>query len=564
MAKIQLAPRNFTPTVPVGAAPIDQAAAMAPGRAIEGVGQEIRRSAEMLSKIAGDVQNQVNKGILASEETTRMETAAAIDKYMQDNPADPESWTKFREDTIESYKQERQTRMEKNSWGRDVTSADSIANDEFWTRAEISFNAKTNQGMVRYSNARLKANADAHLRANNRKGFIKAINEMDLTEEQRLKMLSEGLEEGMYNIASNQMDALEEETLANQITGYEAFIDNITAKEDGRFVEYEESDENGDPIGGMSLGGRTRLQSIANARLRQAEKQVASNGRMLLRELTAGRATLFDVEEAVAAGEISQEVVDMLQPDLDAAEQYAKDVAAQELLEEGVANTRRADTDRNAAIKGTIGEEEIQAKVMAGQYTQEQGDTIIAQMNARTQLQRTDEKSDYSKIYHKIYNDYTAKMINDRSAKILGSKNGIMPNWARQPSDDDYRKILENIKEADITKENRIELVQAFLALRSSDLEDLEEEGTGWFGDRKFTEQEKGARMDFIDTVALNLGALGPVAAGELMLATDLEIRQWFMGKPKASAGEITEYMNGLKQRVEGLAADSLFEDFGL
>ncbi len=549
MSTVQLAPRNFTPTVPIGAAPIDQAAAMAPGRAIEGAGQELRRSAEMLARIAGDVQNHVNKGILASEQTHRMETAAAIDQYIQSNPGNPESWSKFSEDTLAAYNQGRQDRMRTNKWGSSVSDADTIANEEFWTRTDIGVRMKMNQGMIRKSNAQIKAQADAELRAGNYQGFKDGIEQMNLTEEQRTKTLSEGLEQGLYNIASNQMDAIEEETLADQISGYETFIDNVTAKdEDGRFTEYEESDEEGTPLGGMSLGGRTRLQSIANARLRQARKQVASNGRLLLRDITAGRKTQFDVDQALASGEITQDVVDLLQPDLEAAEQYAKDKAAQDLLEEGVRATSRAATDEKAALNGTIGADEIQAKVVAGEYTEEQGNTIIARMNARTQFQRTDETSDYFKI----------------NEKILAKYGGNLTSGNPQPDDKTYQTMLDNIKEADLTMENRMDLAEKFLAMRSTDLKDLEEEGTGWFFDRAFTPQEKNARREFIDTVAENIGVLGPVAAGELMLSTDLEIRQWFISNPKANPGQIKEYVESLKQRAGEQAADSLFEDFGM
>lgn len=560
MPNIQLAPRNFVPTVPYGAAPADTTGAMMAGQAITDAGRELERSALMLNQFAQKKQAAVNRGIMAGEDTRRMETAAAIEQNMQDNPAEPERWEEFGQNAWQAYEQGRTTRSKDQKWAQDVLDADGIAKEDFYMRASLKLKMATGQGEIRKSNAQIKANAQAHLRAGDPQAFVDIINGtpatadapavegIDATEEQRLKILEAGLEEGTYNIASNQMDAIGEGTLADQVADYEVFIDRITQKNaDGGYEEFEYRDsKTGIRLGGMSIGARTKLQSTSYARSKYAQRTMDATGVRLIKEIINGRATKVDFDALLAAGDINDATLEPLLPKIEAAEEYAKAVAAADLSDDIVSRTKREDTATNAALKGTIGADDINAQVRAGDFTPEAGRRIIAKMNARTKAQQSAEDSHYSKIKEKIEGQYA-------SVWKWAGKDDIDPS----PSDSEYQEILANLTEADLTEDNRLSLGGKFLKLRSDDLADLTDDN-GRFG-----EEEQQVRLELIKQISGNMKSLGGVSAGELMFAQDLEVSAWFDKHPNPSEAQLATFLTDLKVKGDDTAALELTKGIG-
>lgn len=475
--------------------------------ALVGAGNALQGVGEFIGRFAQQKQEQVNKGLLASEETIRMETAAQIEEYAAKNQGNPETWGKFRTDTWKAYETGKAVRQKAQGWGPAVVAQDKVMTQSYVAETGIRFNAQQNAALIRQSNSRLMANAQTKLRSGDYDGYVAAVEQMNLAPDQKEPMIRSGLEEGLYKIASNQLDAIRELPPAQAIDAYNRFTTDLKEKDGKTYKNYEFE------AGGLSLGGRVNLESMTNARIREAQRQMDINGRRLVSEIRLGRATSADVTAALKAGEMDMDTAKMLEPDMiQAAEERAGKVAAkaQETAQQQAA---KADRIRAAAVTpdkaGTVGTRDIEKQIALGEITPEQGRQLQEELMQTAKAEQGSTGGEYAKISQNIKGGFGAKM------------------FGRQPLDKEYRDIQADIIGAKLTKESRLKLVDELFILKLADIEDLQEEGTRW-ADRDITATERGLRRDMIGEYRRLAPALGDVLAGDLMLNQETRIREFF------------------------------------
>jgi hypothetical protein len=520
------------PTVPLSAIP--QAPAVAPrgdagafnatNRAITQAGGALADVGQILGRFALQKQEQVNKGLLASEETIRMETAASIEAYAAQNPDKPETWDKFQESAWKGYEQGRAKRIKEQKWGPAVVNQDDILTKTYKAETGIRFRAQQDAALIRQSNSRLMANAQAKLRGGDYEGYVSTVDQMNLFPDQREAMVRQGLEEGLYKTASNELDTMRELPPAQQVKAYEEFTKGLKEKDGEKFKNYEFD------RGGLSLGGRVNLESIANARVREAQRQMDVSGRRLVSELRLGRATLADVKAAVDSGDIDMETAKALAPDLQlAGEERAAKLAAK-AQETAQQQAKRAETIRDKATPigkaGEVSARDIEKQLALGEISPEQAAQLQAELTQASRAEQAGKDGAFATISKRIQGGFGAKM------------------FGRQPSDQEYRDLQNAIIGAKVTKETRLKLMDQLFALKLADIEDLQEEGTRWM-DRDISVSERGLRRDMIGEYRRLAPALGDVLAGDLMLNQEARIREFFDSAEggKRSPDEVKKFL---------------------
>jgi hypothetical protein len=507
MPSIPLVSRNAVQAGPLSR-PIDAEPFMAPGRAMMAMGRAVQESAAMVGEIALRRQAHVNQGILAKEETVRMETAAGIQGYMEANPDKPETWGKYANDTWKGYEQGRAQRQKSESWAPVVKQVDGSKYANYRAESSIHFSKEQNKALVRQSNARLEANAETKLRAGDYEGFVEQYDKMNLFPDQREAKIRAGLEQGTYKIAANQMDAIQELPPAQQVTALAAYLTDLKDRgEDGRFKNYEYE------RGGLSLGGRVNLESVANARIREANRAMDANGRRIVGNLRTGRATSADVQAAVATGEISEDVARILAPDIALAQEEVatKKAAKAEALARSQ-ETALEGVKRDVA-RGAAAGRDIEREVALGKISPEQGRQAIAELEQTARMEQSLEASDYTAVSKRIQSLL--------SKKLFGGP---------QPDDAVYRRLQNDIVGAKVTKESRMKLMDELFQLKLADINDLEEEGPddGRWSDRTISSPERQLRRDVIGVYRNLLPALGDSLAGSLLMNQESKIRTFF------------------------------------
>lgn len=524
----------------------DFGALNAPNQAMIQAGQTVQGGAEMLGRFAVEKAQQRNKGILANEETIRMETAAKIASHIESNPGDPDSWGQVSNLTWEAYEKGRSDRAKKEKWAPDVLERDKLQYQAYRSETGVRFRAEQDKAYIRQSNARLEANADAKLRAGDYDGFVSTMDKMNLFDDQRDRKIRQGLEEGMYRVANGQLDALRDLPPSQAIPAIEKFISAVNEKDaKGKFKDYEFE------RGGMSIGARQQIVTIAQQRIREQEREMAVNGRAIVSQIRMGRATEADVFEAVKSGNLTPDVAKTIMPDVAmAVDEWqakvdAKDAAA--LSKEEAAQRRqeadqrrienetqtkaaKAESLRVAALeRGKVGLRDIDRQLALGEITPAQADQLKEELTQASRAELQMEKGDYRLISDKIRGGLTAKM------------------FGRQPSDKEYQQIQAMIlaSRKTLTKETRLKLVDELFTLKLADMSDLQEEGpdNGRWADRDITPQERTLRVGVLGEYKKLLPALGDITAGDLMFSQEARIRAFFdTAKAPRTQAEIEKF----------------------
>lgn len=559
----------------VGAVPMQQigsGAFQAGGRAMVAAGETVMGGSQLLARFAFEKQEQVNRGVLANEETLRMETAAQIRDSVENMPDRPDEWQAVSDASWSAYEKGRSARQKAGKWGRDLAAADDL---QFKTyRAEVVTRLKGEQvkAEIRQSNARIEANAETKLRAGDYDGFVKAIDAMTLFPEQKERTVRRGLEEGLTKIAGNQLDALRDLPPSKAVPAIEAFIANLNEKgADGRFKDYEYE------RGGLSLGARQQMEAVARSRIREQERAMDVNGRAVVAKIRMGRATEADLFQLVKAGELTPDVAKDILPDVAMAidewqgkvdtKQAAKDAKAEaeqaraeakaESLKRRAEETAQqqsstADRLRASAERGKVGLRDIERQLALGEINPEQAAKLKAELSTSALSEQRTEVGEFATISNRIRSAMAGKLLEAGNV---------------QPDDADYEKIRNAITSAKtLTKESRLRLIDQFFALKLSDIKDLQEEGPagGRWADRDITPVERDLRRGMITKYRELLPALGDVAAGDLLLNQETEVRSFFdSAKAPRTQAEIEKFMQKLMKPVyEAAGTKALREVF--
>jgi hypothetical protein len=517
---------------------MDEGAMNAPNRTLVGAGNAIAGAGELMGRFAMEKADQRNKGILANEETVRMETAAKIQAFMEANPNDPDSWGVASNTTWEAYEKGRSERAKKEKWAPAVVEKDTLQYQLYRSDFGIRARAEQDKAYVRQSNARLEANAEAKLRAGDYDGFVKSMDEMNLFADVKERKIRAGLEEGTYRIAGTQLDALRDLPPSKAIPAIQAFIAAVNEKDaKGKFKEYEFE------RGGMSIGARQQLVTVAQGRIREQERAMAVNGRAIIADIRMGRADVTNLFDAVKAGELTPDVAKAIMPEVaqavdewDAkltaradAKAAKEEAAKRRLQEQAQQQNAAAERLRSAALeRGKVGIRDIERQLALGEITPTQAEQLKEELIQASRAEVQMEKGDYAMIAEKIRGGLSAKM------------------FGRQPSDVEYQRIQADITGSKhLTKETRLKLMDELFTLKLADISDLQEEGpeNGRWADRDITPQERALRRDLLGSYKKLLPALGDVTAGDLMFSQEARIRAFFdTAKTPRAQAEIEKF----------------------
>jgi hypothetical protein len=504
-------------------------------RGVESVGNALANTGQLMMNMALRRQEFEDKGRLADEDNRRMEVVGGIQKYVAENPDRPETWGQIREAAWKQYEKDRAARRQKEGWNARAIEIDERNYQEYRTRIDTQFGVDEVKGTIRKANAKLQANGENKLRQGDYAGFMAAIDSMSLFPDQREAMIRDGLESGMYKTAINELDALRNVPAGKVVPILEQYRAELLAKDEktGVFLKYEF------PRGGLSLGGRVNIQSIVEARIREAQHAMDVKGRNLVTAIRAGRATDADVMAAVESGEIDRITARDIAPDVVLAQEVAQDRvdrrrAADEAkkLNQAQQQAAKVDSLRKKALEaGEIGLREIDRQIGLGEITAEQGDQLKAELGQAARREQETEDSDYDIISRNIHGKYAKKLF------------GLLPGQAK---DAEYRKIQAQINTAKLTKESRLKLVGELFDLKLADMEDLEEEGpaNGSWLDREISPTERALRRTMIGEYRKLLPALGDTLAGDLLFNQEPKIRAFFDTAEKGrSQQEIEKFL---------------------
>jgi hypothetical protein len=396
MATVQLAPRNFTPTTPYSAVPATAQAAMMEGGAISEAGRALQQTAERIAQFQLEKRDHINRGVMASEDTHRINLQNEMAMYVENNPGDPEGWTPEAEKMLGAYEEKRQGRMK--TWAPAVIEQDTLAYDQWKGQAMARMAMVTNKGQIVKSNASITANANAYLRAGQKELFVEKMKTLNGTPEQIEQRIRTGLEEGTYNEALNKMDTYKDLPNAQAFEEYENFIADLTdqytyTNEDGEEVtkysewEYKE--------GGMAYNSRVALLQTANARRREAQRAMDVVGYNFAKAVSDGTGVRTQLNLLLESGAINEATANKIQPTLDLAEAEANQKRL--LASDKAATALEKELDNGNAGVSNIAELRLQNKL-----TGEDADRLTTKLRSLAAREQGLPDGEYSRIMNKI------------------------------------------------------------------------------------------------------------------------------------------------------------------
>lgn len=258
------------------------------------LGQAIAGAGEFFENYALQKQDLINRGQLAELEGKRMDLEASIQNMIEDNASEPGVWDEQRNALIDQYQSEREKDLAKAS--PIVRDTDELKYQDWLNRNRVSFSVQLNRGFINSANAQIEALAQQYLRNGDYDRFKAAMQELNVTDEQRDRMLRRGLDEGLYNLGDLQIQNL------NDTESLEQYIDWIQEKDEaGNYVNMEFED------GGISYGARTQLVRLANYKILQIERRKLATEQSLLPDIAKGLVGQRDIEKLEAQGQITPE-----------------------------------------------------------------------------------------------------------------------------------------------------------------------------------------------------------------------------------------------------------------
>lgn len=256
----------------------DSAPFMAGGQAIAQMGRALQDVGGTIGRFAIQKAEHVNRGILANEETIRMQTAANIQDYAMKNADKPETWQAFADSAWKGYEQGRTSRQKAEKWAPDVVNANRLATQDYQARFGIDFQKQTSAGLIRQSNSRLMGNAEEKLRAGDYAGYVATVNTMNLYDDQKLEAIQTGLDKGIGEEFERRMTDATTLTAADRIAAFSEIEAELSSEGGGVY-----KDDAGEVVGGIEQGTRNRLlrearrlKSAADMDIMQATRELFS------------------------------------------------------------------------------------------------------------------------------------------------------------------------------------------------------------------------------------------------------------------------------------------------
>lgn len=179
-------------SAPSSSVMLDANALSAGTRGAQQFGVGLADAAQSIGSIEQDIQAHINVGILAKEDIERAATAEKVKKFMVANQGNPDSWPGYKQQAWQAYQDGRSARMAGDPsagvkpWGGAVVQSDTIANNDFISKANVIFDANHQQAKIAESNGYSYQQAlDAAKVGLDPKPYL---NQMDAAPEEKLKM----------------------------------------------------------------------------------------------------------------------------------------------------------------------------------------------------------------------------------------------------------------------------------------------------------------------------------------------------------------------------------------
>ena len=342
MATIPTVALSAVPTAPALGPRADVGAFTAVNRAVVGAGAAVADVGAQLGRFAVMKQEQVNRGILAAEETERMKAAGEIAAYAQNNPDKPETWEKVEAETWKAYDQGRGMRAKEQGWGKDLVALDGQVANSYKVETAIRFRAKRDAALIGQSNARLEANAMEHLASGNVTAALSSIDGMTLFDDQRTTMLAQVTNAAEYDYANRTLSDVSQTTVASQVSELAALETYYTGKNaKGEFLNGWVEDAKGERVGGISIRARNDvIERIRTMKEQAGRAQVRSLAPVLDAYEEGGpEAGDLAAQQAIERGDMTREFADRMKPAMVGA-----------LRRRDVAMTKEAEAEAKAAL----------------------------------------------------------------------------------------------------------------------------------------------------------------------------------------------------------------------
>jgi hypothetical protein len=565
----------------------------APNRALVGLGQEIAQTGRMLANEASqDAQmygrfemqkrQHIEEGQLSESSLLRINTAAAVDAYMDKNQSTPEAWGAFQKETYDKFEKDRQKRIK--NWPEHLKQREAIDNNEFKTRAQIQFQAKTDVALINQANARMDADASAKMDVGDIDGALATVQRMNITPQNLEKKVAQMTNNHVYYQYTKELSDISTLPPAKQATAlYDLENELLVEGEGGYFNGWVEDGAN-NRVGGLSKEGRIQLVQELRGKVKAAERSQESEVNRLFRvyATTQGNeefnqqakqsfdAGLVDIEvSATNTGFIFKDVENERSMDSVAKKAFVEQVAGaitDKTEREGAfvtkeakkreAMTQKAQAMGNAAMKGSLSTEDIEMAKLRGDISAGGADNLKATVRAKAEL------SAFASM----------AVTPARTEKFMEKLSNYANMTPKQKDSYTYKDRMAILKEIDrdqgLSVDAKAQAMKAYLDAMAVDLnlEKWENAGTETvtYNDRKVNQSEIKTRAELARTLS-NLPNLGEGWAGTAQIRIEKEVSDFYSAKgyklDASSEQQATLLVDKLKNQLYDLSAAKLVSD---
>jgi hypothetical protein len=543
---------------------------------------EASQDAQMYGRFEMQKRQHIEEGQLSESSLLRINTAAAVDAYMDKNQSTPEAWGAFQKETYDKFEKDRQKRIK--NWPEHLKQREAIDNNEFKTRAQIQFQAKTDVALINQANARMDADASAKMDVGDIDGALATVQRMNITPQNLEKKVAQMTNNHVYYQYTKELSDISTLPPAKQATAlYDLENELLVEGEGGYFNGWVEDGAN-NRVGGLSKEGRIQLVQELRGKVKAAERSQESEVNRLFRvyATTQGNeefnqqakqsfdAGLVDIEvSATNTGFIFKDVENERSMDSVAKKAFVEQVAGaitDKTEREGAfvtkeakkreAMTQKAQAMGNAAMKGSLSTEDIEMAKLRGDISAGGADNLKATVRAKAEL------SAFASM----------AVTPARTEKFMEKLSNYANMTPKQKDSYTYKDRMAILKEIDrdqgLSVDAKAQAMKAYLDAMAVDLnlEKWENAGTETvtYNDRKVNQSEIKTRAELARTLS-NLPNLGEGWAGTAQIRIEKEVSDFYSAKgyklDASSEQQATLLVDKLKNQLYDLSAAKLVSD---
>lgn len=556
MATIPTVPLSAVPQAPTLAPRADAGAYNATNRAITQAGAAVADVGQVIGRFALQKQEQVNRGLLAAEETIRMETAASVEAYANANPDKPETWEEFRKSAWKGYEAGRAKRVKDQKWGPAVVEQDNLLSKSYQAETGVRFQTMQDKALIRQANSRLAANAREHLASGNVKAAVASINGMTLFDDQRSELLAEITNGAEYEKANRTLSDVEQTPIAAQVEELAALESFYTSKtKGGEFENGHVLDDAGNRVGGLNINARNdiiqRIRSMKEAAGRAQVRALAP----ILEAIEQGgpEAGEAAAKGAIERGEVSEAFVASMRPAFIGAlgkreERLTKEAEAEAKAAQARERAQQAEFERLRDKVDELTPREIKTRLDLGEISQAQAAELKARMAGIAVVELDVARPLVDAKGKEVRAGADPRLIVDAYVARYATA-------GRDASVEEREAAVRSISMAPIATETKARLMRRLIAGFDADFradyvaqeaQPSEFTAKTWASGsktyklrsgRQITEAEAQARSRIYQTL-LRSGELGQAWTAEALMGAERELAQFYDGKqvdPKAA-----------------------------